>query len=146
MLLIGQSSGGAKMLKAIFISLALCAVPLASQAQSSTAVGPQGTTVQTPAAPKEVHVDTKILAGYVGRYQVAPNVILTIRLNGDHLFAFAPGQQLAEMYASSEKDFFLEAADTKFTFVTNSQGKASEIVMHLQGQDQRAPRVEDASK
>jgi hypothetical protein len=50
------------------------------------------------------------------------------------------------MYASSEKDFFLEAADTKFTFVTKSQGKASEIVMHLQGQDQRAPRVEDASK
>lgn len=129
------------MLKAIFISLTLCAVPFASQAHSSTPVQPQGAPMQTPATPKEVQVDPKILVGYVGRYQVAPNVILTIRLNGDHLFAFAPGQQLAEMYASSEKDFFLEATDTKFTFVTDSQGKATELVMHLQGQDQaRAPR------
>jgi D-alanyl-D-alanine-carboxypeptidase/D-alanyl-D-alanine-endopeptidase len=97
---------------------------------------------QAAAKPKEVAVDTKILAGYVGRYQLTPASVLTIRLNGDHLYAIAQGQQLAEMYPSSQKDFFLDAADTTFTFVTDSEGKATEIVLHIGGQDQHARRVQ----
>jgi hypothetical protein len=97
---------------------------------------------QAPAKPKEVTVDAKVLSGYVGRYQLTPGSVLTIRLNGDHLYAIAQGQQLAEMYPSSPKDFFLDAADTTFTFVTDSDGKATELVMHVGGQDQHAPRVE----
>jgi hypothetical protein len=128
----------------------LCAAAIAARAREPRLAGADSradavqNAAQPAARPKEIHVDPKILAGYVGRYQVTPSVILTVRLNGDHLFAFATGQQLAEMYASSEKDFFLDAADTKFTFATDSQGKATELILHMGGQDQHAPRVTDA--
>jgi hypothetical protein len=133
-------------MKRAFLILAIaCAAPLAVGAQDSAAPSSQTASAQASGQPKEILVDPKVLAGYVGRYQVAPSVILTIRLNGEHLFAFATGQQLAEMYASSSKDFFLDAATTKFTFVTDSQGKSTEVILHLDGQDQHAPRVTDAS-
>ena len=124
-----------KILAAAFV----CAGLIVPFAQNAAFGAPQ-----EAAKPKEVAVDTKVLAAYVGRYQLSPNSVLTIRLNGDHLYAIAQGQQLAEMYPSSQKDFFLDAADTTFTFVTDSQGKATELVLHLGGQDQRAPRVESA--
>jgi hypothetical protein len=114
-----------------------CAVSIGAWAQNSTAAR------QAAAAkPKEVAVDSKVLARYVGRYQLTPGSVLTIRLNGDHLYAIAQGQQLAEMYPSSPKDFFLDAADTTFSFVTDSEGKVTEIVLHIGGQDQHAPRVQ----
>ena len=126
---------------ATIFSLAIAlAAPFALLAQGSTPSPPQSS-----APPKEIQVDAKVLAGYVGRYQLTPSIVLTIRLNGDHLFAFATGQQLAQMYASGPKDFFLDAATTKFTFVTNSQGKATEVILHFDSQDQHAPRVADSA-
>jgi D-alanyl-D-alanine-carboxypeptidase/D-alanyl-D-alanine-endopeptidase len=115
-----------------------CAILIGAWSQGSAAAP------QAAARPKEVAVDAKVLAGYVGRYQLTADSVLTIRLNGDHLYAIAQGQQLAEMYPSSQKDFFLDAADTTFTFVTDSDGKATELVLHAGGHDQRAPRVEAA--
>jgi serine-type D-Ala-D-Ala carboxypeptidase/endopeptidase len=121
-----------KFLILLFACVALIALPT----QNARCATPQ-----TGAKRQEVAVDVKVLAGYVGRYQLAPGSVLTIRLNGDHLYAFAQGQQLAEMYPSSQKDFFLDEADTTFTFVTDGDGKATEVVLHLGGQDQHAPRM-----
>jgi hypothetical protein len=41
---------------------------------------------QPPKERKEIAVDSKLFDGYIGRYKLAPNFILTVTREGDHLF------------------------------------------------------------
>ncbi len=47
---------------------------------------------------KEIAVDPKLFDKYVGRYQLAPNFILAVTREGDHLFAQATGQPKFELF------------------------------------------------
>jgi serine-type D-Ala-D-Ala carboxypeptidase/endopeptidase len=94
---------------------------------------------------KEVQVDSKIFDGYVGTYQLAPNVFFWITRDGDHLFAQLTGQAKYEIFPESDKDFFYKVVDAQITFVTDSNGKATALILHQNGLDQRAERVEGAS-
>ena len=54
----------------------------------------------------EITVNPKLFDGYVGRYQLAPNFVLSITRGGDHLFAQATGQPKFELFAEGEKEYF----------------------------------------
>jgi CubicO group peptidase (beta-lactamase class C family) len=90
---------------------------------------------------KEVHVDPQVLEGYVGNYQLTPNFSIAITRDGDHLYEQATSQPKFEIYPEREKEFFLKVADAQIEFVTNSQGKATALILHQNGIDQRGPRV-----
>ena len=94
-----------------------------------------------PKEHKEITVNPKLFDGYIGKYQLAPDFILTITRHGDHLFAQATGQGMVELFPESERDFFLKVVDAQITFVTDSGGRASELLLH-QGGDQPAKRIE----
>lgn len=97
------------------------------------------------AAPKtrtEIAADPQLFDQYVGRYQLAPAAILTVTRDGSHLFAQLTGQPRLEIFPESAKEFFLKAVDAQITFETDSQGKASALVLHQMGRDQRAKRIE----
>lgn len=96
----------------------------------------------TPREHTEVHVDPKVFDGYVGSYQLAPNFAITISREGDHLFEQATGQPKFEIFPESEKDFFLKVVDAQITFVTNSEGRATSLVLHQGGRDMPGNRVE----
>jgi serine-type D-Ala-D-Ala carboxypeptidase/endopeptidase len=95
-----------------------------------------------PAEHKQVAVDLKILDGYVGMYQLAPSFAITITRDGEHLFEQATAQPKFEIYPESEKDFFLKVVEAQITFVTDDKGKATAMVLHQNGVDHRAERVE----
>jgi len=95
-----------------------------------------------PKEHKEVTVDTKLFDGYVGRYQFAPNIIMTVTRDGDHLFAQLTGQPKAEIFPEGERDYFYKVVDAQITFVTDSQGRAAELTLHQNGFDQHAKRFE----
>ncbi len=96
--------------------------------------------VPKPKEHKEVAVDPRLFDGYVGSYQLTPNFILTVTREGDHLFVQATGQAKAEVFPESDRDFFYKVVDAQITFVTDSQGKATELILH-QGGDHSAKRV-----
>jgi serine-type D-Ala-D-Ala carboxypeptidase/endopeptidase len=100
---------------------------------------------QPPKESKEIAVDPKLFDGYIGRYQLAPNFIMTITREGDHLFVQATGQPKFEIFPESDRDYFLKVVDAQVTFVTNSEGRTTELILHQGGRDQHAPRVEGAS-
>ncbi len=89
-----------------------------------------------------VAVDPKVLEGYVGRYQLAPTFIITITREEDRLYEQATGQPKFQIFAESEKEFFLKVVDAQITFKTGAQGRATELTLHQGGMDQRAPRME----
>ena len=98
------------------------------------------------AAPKprtEVAVDPTLYDGYVGRYQFAPAVLLTVTRDGNRLFAQLTGQPAFEVFPETAKDFFLKVVDAQLTFETDARGKAIAVVLHQLGRDQRATRIEE---
>ncbi|MEA2336910.1 MAG: hypothetical protein QOE82_917 [Thermoanaerobaculia bacterium] len=110
---------------------------------TSTAVGPDdiGLHLLDPAVPllqpakerHEVKVDAAVLEKYVGRYQLAPNFIITVTRQGDQLFAQATDQPRLEIFAESPREFFLKAVDAQLTFVVDDTGRATSIVLHQNG-------------
>jgi CubicO group peptidase (beta-lactamase class C family) len=95
-----------------------------------------------PAQHTEVKVDSKLYDNYVGRYQLAPSAILTISREDDHLFAQLTGQPKFEIFPEGEKQFFFKVVDAQLTFETGAQGKATAVVLHQNGVNPRAPRIE----
>jgi serine-type D-Ala-D-Ala carboxypeptidase/endopeptidase len=97
---------------------------------------------QPPKEHKEIAVDSKVFEGYVGQYQLAPNFIMTISREGDHLFVQATGQPKLEIFSESDRDYFLKVVDAQITFETDSQGRATGLVLHQNGMNQPAKRIQ----
>jgi len=91
---------------------------------------------------KEVAVDPKLFAGYIGSYQLAPNFILTITQEDDHLSEQATGQPKIQIFPEGDRDYFLKVVDAQITFVTDGNGRATELILHQGGVDHRAKRIE----
>ena len=98
-----------------------------------------------PKEHKEVTLDPKLLEGYVGRYQLAPNFILTITLEGDKLFEQATGQQKFQIFPEGEREFFLKVVDAQITFETDSTGRAVSLVLHQNGRNMPGKRITPAA-
>ncbi len=90
----------------------------------------------------EVKVDAVVLEKYTGRYQLAPNFIITVTRQGDQLFAQATDQPRFEIFAESPREFFLKVVDAQITFVVDASGRATSLVLHQNGADQPAKRME----
>jgi CubicO group peptidase (beta-lactamase class C family) len=103
---------------------------------------PQAPLLSAPKQHKETAVDPKLFDGYVGRYELVPNFIITVTHEGVHLFVQATGQPKFEVYAEGPKDYFLKVVDAQITFETDALGRASTLVLHQNGMDQRAKRIE----
>ncbi len=94
-----------------------------------------------PKAHKEIVLNPKVFAGYLGKYQLAADFIITVTQAGDHLFAQPTNQPAFQLFPESERDFFLKGVDAQITFVTDAQGRATELILH-QGGDKHAKRIE----
>jgi serine-type D-Ala-D-Ala carboxypeptidase/endopeptidase len=95
-----------------------------------------------PKEHKQVTVDPKLFDGCVGKYQMAPNFILTITREGDHLFLQATNQPKFEIYPEGDRYYFLKVVDAQITFISDSKGLATELILHQNGMDQHAKRMD----
>jgi CubicO group peptidase (beta-lactamase class C family) len=93
-------------------------------------------------AHKEIALDPKIYDRYVGAYQFAPGIALTFTREGAHLFTQLTGQPKFEIFAEGEKEFFVKAVDAQISFETDANGRGTTAILHQNGRDQKAKRVE----
>jgi CubicO group peptidase (beta-lactamase class C family) len=92
---------------------------------------------------KEVAVDPKLLEGYVGRYAIPPDIILTITHGkGDHLIVQENDETPQELVPEGDREFFSTSADDEYTFNLDAHGRAFEMVLHTGGRDIPIKRME----
>jgi len=91
---------------------------------------------------KEVVVDSKLLDRYVGRYGEPPNLILTIKREGNHLSIQENDGPKQDLFAESESKFFSKVNDDELTFQVDSQGRATAMVLHVDGKDIPIKRID----
>ena len=102
---------------------------------------PESALLAAPKTRTEVAIEPKVFDGYVGVYQFAPAVTLTVSREEAHFFAQLTGQPRLEIFASEAREFFLKAVDAQLTFDVDAGGRATAVVLHQNGANQRAPRV-----
>ena len=95
-----------------------------------------------PAKPhNQIAADPRLLAAYAGRYELAPNFVLTVRAADNRLFVQATGQAEYEVFAESETDFFYRVVDAQITFERADNGVSQSLTLHQGGKDLPGKRV-----
>ena len=102
-----------------------------------------GETVKLQTEHKSITVDQKVLAGYVGTYELAAGTNISITLEGDQLSEKLGEQQTFPIYPETETMFFLKVVDAQIEFEKDSSGAVTDLVLHQGGRDQKAPRTSD---
>lgn len=98
---------------------------------------------ELPPEPQEVARDPATLGDYVGKYQFRFGV-LEVALKGDHLEAQLTGQPAFPIYASGGDEFFYKIVDAKLSFERNGDRKIAAVVLHQNGRDMHAARIDAA--
>lgn len=104
-----------------------------------------GESVDPPKVRQVAKIDPQIYDEYAGQYEIAPKFILTVTREGDHLMTQATGQPKVEAFPESATAFFLKVVDAQLTFVKEN-GKVTHVVLHQNGSDRKAARIEAGSE
>jgi hypothetical protein len=99
-------------------------------------------TVVKKNARKEITLGVSKLNNYTGSYQLSPGFILNITNENNKLMVEATGQGKTRLLAESDTDFFVTVVDAQLTFENPVNGKYSKLILHQNGQNMPAPRVE----
>ncbi len=87
----------------------------------------------------------KILARYVGAYQMAPGLNMLVTLDGNQLLTRLGNQQAVPIFPESATMFFAKVVDAKIEFAKpDAEGVPGQLILHQNGRDQPANRLSDA--
>ena len=89
-----------------------------------------------------VPVDPKVYDAYVGRYALDPGRIFTATREGARLLMQLSDQKKFEIFPESERDFFYTIVAAQISFQTDEQGRVVGLVLHQNGWDMPAERID----
>ncbi len=99
-----------------------------------------GEQVQLPTERKAISVSAAVLKHYVGVYELAPGIDISMTLKGEQLMTQVTGQPKFPLFAETETRFFLKVVDAQVDFIKDSSGAVTQVVLHQGGRDHKATR------
>lgn len=90
-----------------------------------------------------VTLDAATLAGYAGRYELAPGADFTLVVQNGQLFAQLTGQPVIAIFASARDKFFYKVVDAQIDFERDAGGAVVALTLHQNGRDLCAPRQKE---
>jgi CubicO group peptidase (beta-lactamase class C family) len=119
--------------------------PAPEQIATSLAALAHGEPVTLQSERKEITLDPKILARYVGAYQMGPGTVMLITLDNNQLMSQLTNQPSIPIFPQSETMFFPKVVDAQIEFSgSDAQGRATQLTLHQGGRDATAKRMDDA--
>jgi CubicO group peptidase (beta-lactamase class C family) len=100
--------------------------------------------VGAPERHEAVAVDPKIFDRYVGTYQLAKTVMITMSRDGDQLYIQLTGQEKFPVFPEGQGMFFLKVVDAQLSFDSGANGNATQVTLHQNGRNQVAKRIDEA--
>jgi CubicO group peptidase (beta-lactamase class C family) len=91
--------------------------------------------------PVGVKVTADELKQYVGEYELAPEFILSVTVNGEKIFAQATGQVAIEIFKEKENTFFLKVVEAKLVFERDSSGKVIAVTLFQGGEEVKGKKI-----
>jgi hypothetical protein len=93
---------------------------------------------------QEITLDPKIFDRYVGSYQFDASTLLTLSRDGSHFYLQLTGQPKIDIFAESDRKFFLKAVDAQVSMDVDAQGAATRATLHQNGRNTPAARLNEA--
>lgn len=91
---------------------------------------------------KTVKIDSNKSQKFIGKYEVQPNVYITISYKDNSLFLTAPNQTKSiALFPENEYRFFMKVVPAKVTFKTNSKGKITGLILNQSGRKISASKI-----
>jgi serine-type D-Ala-D-Ala carboxypeptidase/endopeptidase len=109
--------------------------------QNGDRAAPKLNASELPPELQENALDAAALGDYVGKYRFNFGM-LDVTLKSDHLEAQLTGQSAFPIFASAKDKFFYKIVDAQLDFERDAGGKIVAVVLHQNGRDMRAPRVD----
>ena len=106
-----------------------------SEIAAKLAAVAHGEKVVLAAERKEIAVPERILAEYVGSYELSPSFTLVVTLENGQLMEQATRQPKFPIFAESEVRFFLKVVDAQIEFFKNEKGEVTHLVLTQGGHE-----------
>jgi CubicO group peptidase (beta-lactamase class C family) len=90
----------------------------------------------------EIDVDPKVFDDYIGKYELKKDFVITVTKENKKLYAQATKQDTFQMYPEKKDLFFIKAVDAQIAFVRNKDGIVTSLILHQNGKDRAAQKVE----
>jgi CubicO group peptidase (beta-lactamase class C family) len=103
-----------------------------------------GEAYELPKKREAIKIDPAVYEAYVGQYKFAPStslsvygdkMIFTVTTESQRIFTQFTGQKIVEIFPESSTNFFPKGVDAQLTFVTNNEGKVSQVILHQNARD-----------
>lgn len=82
---------------------------------------------------KPFAVPEEVLKSYVGRYELAPNFVITVTCEAGQLVIQATNQPKATIYAESETKFYLKVVNARVEFERDENQHVSKLILYQNG-------------
>jgi hypothetical protein len=92
---------------------------------------------------REIVIEESVLQSYTGKYELAPEFVITVSKDGSQMKAQATGQGEFEIYPRSENVFYLKVAEAQVTFNVNEDGQVVSMTLLQGGQETNALKLKD---
>ncbi|MFD0999591.1 serine hydrolase [Ohtaekwangia kribbensis] len=89
-----------------------------------------------------VAIDPNLYKEYIGKYDYGNNIIITVSNENGKLYAQGTNQPKFEIFPISEKEFTVKEINARLTFIRETTGKASKLIVDMAGQKKESLRVE----
>jgi hypothetical protein len=100
--------------------------------------------IGTAPADPQAQLPAAILERYTGYYALSASSVITVTRAGSQLLVQLPGQPAAEIYAETAASFVYKTLDVRIDFMPNPPVEITALVLHQQGLDHVAPRIDAA--
>lgn len=97
---------------------------------------------ELPKVKTTTKVPGAVLEEFLGFYELAPEIVITISRDGDQLFAQLTGQPKFPVFAESESKFFFKVVNAQLSFIRGADGKVDQLVLHQNG-DRKCEKLKD---
>jgi hypothetical protein len=111
---------------------------------TATEVGPPNAHNIAGNAHEEIALDSKVLDGYAGSYQLAENAVMTVTRDGQRLVAQLTGEPAIQIYPESHTDFFYKIMNAQISFMVDRQGQTTSLIFRQNGGKLTMPRIDPA--
>ena len=103
-----------------------------------------GETVKLQSERKEITLDPKVLARYVGAYKMASGANMLITLENNQLMSKLGNQNAIPVFPEAQTMFFPKVVDAELEFTKDDdRGRPAEMILHQNGRDMPAQRLSD---
>lgn len=92
-----------------------------------------------------IPLDPAVFDNYVGEYQFPGNLVMKAYRDKAKFYIQLSGQPAVQVFPFGRDKFFAEVVDAQISFTLDSQGRASALVLHQNGRDISAPRLDKAA-